>query len=226
MERFKFDFILVVLFSILILSIIILAFPKNKEIAKITYPIPNEVAHKEGYVKYTGISEDYKAGVAWMQTIHNNEKEGNSKVEVDWLKLYARVKGKDIVISYDDFDIEKVCGGLFTRIPWYGIKEEIGEAMPSSFNNGILILKPYERPNKVWHLWNCNRALFPVETTNIWMEARVRISGPALVQFGIDYWKDLNSPDRGISVNNVEAAVSNWYFEDDNWQVISVSKPA
>lgn len=192
-------------------------------------PVPTEVAFKEGYIKHLVPPNNFKASLAWMQTIHDTRKEGNSKVEVDWLKLYARVDGEDKLILMDEYN-EKACGGLWKRNPWFGSVLGLFQTggldeFPVEIKEGILIIEPHERPKKVWHWWTCERAEIPSNIERVWMEARVRITGPALVQTGIDFWRDLKVGYAGKNVNNVEAAVSDWYFEDEEWQIITLAKP-
>jgi hypothetical protein len=49
------------------------------------------------------------------------------------------------------------------------------------------------------------------------VKARVRISSGALLQMGMDYWRN---PTIGYASggNNHEAGCSNWYFPSDRWQ--------
>ncbi len=49
------------------------------------------------------------------------------------------------------------------------------------------------------------------------VKARVRISTGALLQMGMDYWRN-PTIGFGSGGNNHEAGASQWYFPSDDWQ--------
>jgi hypothetical protein len=165
----------------------------------------------------------FRAAVCWMQAVQDTLGEGESRVETDWMRLYAVVDGRDVQIANDDFQAGQVCGGLYTRYPWFG--GNVQTPMRSEFLGGHLLLRPSENADKVYHWWNCERASLPEGTTTVWAQARIRIHGPAAVQAGIDYWRDLDVQYGGYNVNNREAASSAWFYDDEpGWQIITVGK--
>ena len=46
----------------------------------------------------------------------------------------------------------------------------------------------------------------------------MRISPGALLQMGMDYWRDATVPWAGSDGNNHEAGASNWYLPSAEWQ--------
>ncbi len=190
--------------------------------------VPGDVAFEKGYVKNLTPPGGFESGLAWMQTIHDTRKQGESKVEVDWLRYYSKVDGKDILLLEDNYDSE-VCGGLWKRVPWFGnvlglFQTGGSDEFSGKLENGILVIYPAQHSDRVWHWWNCKRAVIPDNTEKVWMEAKVRITGPALIQTGMDFWKNPEAGYMGTNVNNVEAGVSDWYFSDPEWQIISLGK--
>lgn len=164
--------------------------------------------------------------MGWLQAIDINGSGEKSKVEVDWMRVYAS-SDTDSILFVDEFDLH-LSGmddyGLYLREPWFeGDKQD---SMPYALQNGSLIVEPSLYPENVFHWWNTSRSIVPQNTERIWYQARIRITGGAGVQAGIDYWKDLSSGYNGLDVNNTEAGVSDWYGSStDGWQIISVGQP-
>jgi len=194
-------------------------------------PRPTPQRAPGGVPAETGASFDlgtppagFRTAVGWMQTVQDTRRDGRGWIEVDWLRLHAVVDGRDRTIANDAYDRGQACGGLYTREPWFADNRQ--SDMRSEFADGFLVLKPSERPEKVYHWWNCHRATIPLRATRVWADARVRIHGAAAVQLGIDYWRDAEAKYGGYNVNNREAGSSRWYFDDTtDWQVMSVGKP-
>jgi hypothetical protein len=65
----------------------------------------------------------------------------------------------------------------------------------------------------------------PQNIERCWIEVRCRITGSALIQLGIDYWKDTTVEWKGYNVNNTEAGVSDWYFNSNEWATLNFAKP-
>lgn len=158
-----------------------------------------------------------------MDAIHDTRKPGTSRVEVAFIKYYARINGVDTLLTSDEYDTRRACGGLWSRNPFY--KQQLSDTMPAQFDqtNGSLIVCPSDQPNAVFHWWNClyPRVTIPANAERTWAVAQVRIHGPALVGLGIDYWRTPTAPDG----NNIEAAVSPWFFEAPGWQNMTATEP-
>ena len=188
--------------------------------------VPPEVPHSGGYVNTLVPPEGFHAGLAWMQAIQDDE-EGSSEVKVDWMKFYALVNGYKTLLAKDDYGRGKgVAGALFRRTRGDFGSTKLSKEIPQRTFGSYAILRISTHPDKVWHWWSSKwpRARIPVGTERCWMEARVKISGPALVQVGIDFWRTPRATDKGYGVNNIEAGVSEWYGASEEWQIISVGK--
>jgi hypothetical protein len=149
------------------------------------------------------------------------------KVEVDWMRVHAIINGVDTILLEDTFDIptqEMDSYGLYSRNPWFA-GDRLAD-MPFTVQNSSLIMEPSLNQNRVYHWWNTSRKLIPSGTSRIWFEARVRVTGGAGVQAGIDYWKDLTADYAGLDVNNTEAGASDWYGNSTlDWQIVTVGQP-
>ncbi len=162
---------------------------------------------------------DYNTHVnAWYSVIHNDNMSDESKVEIAYFRLYARMNtGDDILLASDEF--EAVWGGgLYYRYPYFACPITHFSDMPAELLNGKLVFFPGLHKDRVWHGW-CTGPwpAKPSGTIGFWVEARVLISGPAVMQLGVDI---RNNPS-----SHSEYGLSNWYFESENWQVIYFNKP-
>jgi len=187
--------------------------------------IPSEVAHKKGYIKYLTPPNNFKSVVGWITAIHDRSNTQQSYIEIDYIRLYARVNGTDVLLKSDEYNDNQAEGGLFKRDPWFGDNDNL--PIPYEFSNAEnLLLRTSTKPDNVWHVWNKGtRVDVPANTERCWLEVRYKITGSALIQIGIDFWKDATCSYGGYNVNNTEAGVSDWYYEKDNWHVITFAKP-
>lgn len=195
---------------------------------------PVEAASPLEYYRHPTPPSGFMAATGWMQAIDIQGQGTPSTVEVDWMRLHATANNTDMILLGDTFDSRNPLMewyGLYNRNPWYA-GDWLG-SMPFSVQNSALILEPSLYPDRIFHWWNTSptqnitRALIPAGTTQVWFEARVRITGGAGVQVGIDYWKDLTAPYAGLNVNNTEAGASDWYGNSSaDWQLIKFPSPA
>ncbi len=182
--------------------------------------VPEEVAYKAGYVNPAGRPEGFRAAMLWGIAIADTRVAGyqDAKVEIAETRLACRVDGKEVVLNDDRGGIR---GGLYRRNPWFGT--EAHEAMPwdRGEENHAAAMPVGTRPEKVWHFWSGSpREEIPEgRFEGCTVRARVRIFPGALLQMGMDYWKDTKIG-YGVGGNNREAGVSNWYFASPEWQEV------
>lgn len=138
----------------------------------------------------------------------------SATVEIAETKLTCRVDGKDVVLNEDD---AKIRGGLYRRHPWFGT--DVHEAMPMEMEKDAVLMRVGTRPDKVWHFWAASpRAQIPAEKfEGCTVQVRAKISPGALLQIGMDYWRDATIS-YGPGGNNHEAGASDWYFASPEWQ--------
>jgi len=111
-----------------------------------------------------------------------------------------------------------VHGGLYRRDPWFAGNQS--EPMPLSYDAAkpAVILRVGQRPDRVWHFWSASpRPTIPQgKLEGCTVKALAKISEGALLQMGMDYWRNSTVP--YAPGNNHEAGASNWYFPSDRWQ--------
>ena len=177
--------------------------------------VPDEVKFRSGYVNADAPPASFTSVMLWGIAIADTRLPGHeaATVEISWTQLSCRADGKDFILNEDR---GRLRGGLFRRNPWFGINDH--EPMPMEHWNGAVILRVGRRPDKVWHFWSASprAALPPGKLEGCTVKVHLRISQGALVQIGMDYWK--NPSVEYAPGNSHEAGASDWYFPFENWQ--------
>jgi hypothetical protein len=188
---------------------------------------PDEAAQPSAYIRYSTPPDGFPYAMGWMHAIDIEGNGGSSKVEVDWMRLYATINGSDVLLLDETFDTETSSMsnyGLYLRNPWYG-EDDYNEKMPFTVENSTLVIYPNQNPNRVYHWWVDRVNVSSTDITKVWFEARVRVAGGAGVQAAIDYWIDDHSGWAKNNKNNIEACASDWFGNSTSeWQIISAEK--
>jgi hypothetical protein len=180
--------------------------------------IPDEVIFKKGYINSPGRPTDFHSVMLWGIAIADTRVPGyeSAVVQVANLRLSCRVDAKDILLIDD---VGRLRGGLYQRIPWF--KGNQPEAMPMMTDEAarIVSLPVGTRGDRIWHFWSASpRPGLPAgKLTGCTVKARVKISSGALLQMGMDYWRD-TTVSFGSGGNNREAGASDWYLPSGEWQ--------
>jgi hypothetical protein len=196
--------------------------------------VPDEVSYKAGFVNPIPAPREFKSALLWGIAIADIRVPGHESatVEIASTQLSCRVNGEDVVLNQDNGEVR---GGLYRRNPWFGTDQH--EPMPAvpkavwdrvsdpvlprsgSRQDRAVVLAVGQRSDRVWHFWSASpRATMPSGNLDgCIVKARVRISPGALLQMGMDYWRNSTTA-YGAGGNNHEAGASNWYFPSDQWQ--------
>jgi len=180
--------------------------------------VPDEASYKAGYVNPVAPPREFKSAMLWGIAIADTRVPGydSAAVEIASTQLICRADGKDAILNDDK---ENVRGGLFLREPWFSGNQS--EPMPLVYDRPghAVVLLVGQRLDRIWHFWAASpRAALPsgiLEGCTV--KARVKISPGALLQMGMDYWRN-PTIGYGPGGNNHEAGASNWYFPSDQWQ--------
>ena len=119
----------------------------------------------------------------------------HAQVEIAHTQLTCRVDGKNVTLKNDRAAVR---GGLYSRHPWFAT--DAHDPLPLAYSNA-----------------SPRAGLPPGHLEGCTVTARVRISRGALLQMGMDYWRN-PTIGYGKGGNNHEAGASNWYFSSKNWQ--------
>jgi hypothetical protein len=181
--------------------------------------VPDEVRFKAGYINPAAKPADFSSAMLWGIAIADTRVQGweNATIEISSTELSCRADGKGVILNSDQGDVR---GGLYIRKPWFG---EHNRSEPMSIEHvpsaRVVILRLGQRPDRIWHFWaGSPRARIPDgKLVGCTVKMKVKISSGALLQVGMDYWRDPVVP-FGSGGNNHEAGASDWYFPSDQWQ--------
>jgi len=180
--------------------------------------VPPEVKFKSGYVDSVGKPPGFTSAMLWGIAIADSRVAGFEKaqVEVAEAQLSCRVNGKDIILNDDRGDVR---GGLYRRRPWFGT--DVHDPMPLAYSDRprAVVLDVGDRADRVWHFWAASprQAIPSGHLEGCSVKVRARISSGALLQVGMDYWRNA-TVGYGAGGNNREAGASDWYFPSPDWQ--------
>jgi len=179
--------------------------------------IPAEVHHRYPYLNTQLPQANHVRITGWLQALTDNNIIGDSKIEVDYVRVYGR-RGNDSVLlvshEYDSYNSNDD-GGLYLRYPFFPSQEfDDNDPMPGTVKDGILTFNPSDVQDKVWHWWShWHQTPMIFDYDSYKMVCRIRISGHAVVQGGIDF--------RDAAEKTYELGVSEWYFENGGeWQEV------
>ncbi len=179
--------------------------------------VPNEVCYKTEYIHRVPKPPDFTSATLWGIAIADTSVPGyeNATVEITRTQLSCRVKGKAVILNDDRGSVR---GGLYTRLPWFATDAHGPIPLQYSRDRTSVILRIGTRPEKVGHFWAASpRTTLPVGEEGCTVRVRAKISRGALLQVGMDYWRD-PTVGYGTGGNNHEAGASNWYFPSYQWQ--------
>lgn len=180
--------------------------------------VPDEVSYKAGYINPEPAPAGFGSVLLWGIAIADTRVAGyeSATIEITRTRLTCTVDGNEVVLNDDS---GKVRGALYRRSPWFGADNE-HEPMPTSYDDAshAVVLRVGQRADRVWHFWSASPrpALPPGKLEGCTVKATVKISAGALLQMGMDYWRNPTVP--YAPGNNHEAGASNWYFPSDRWQ--------
>lgn len=181
-------------------------------------PIPAEVRLKSGYINSLGKPPAFTSAMLWGIAIADIRVPGfeTAQVEIAETQLSCRVDGRDVVLNDDRANVR---GGLYRRYPWFGTDTHTSIPLAYSDDQHAVVLRVGTRPDRVWHFWAASpRATIPPgHLEGCTVRVRARISPGALLQVGMDYWRN-STVGYGSGGNNHEAGAGDWYFPSPDWQ--------
>jgi hypothetical protein len=176
------------------------------------------VKFKSGYINSAARPADFTSAMLWGIAIADTRVAhfDQAQVEIAETRLSCRVEGKPVILNHDR---AKVRGGLYRRIPWFGTDEHTPLPITYSQDHRAVVLRVGQQPERVWHFWAASPrgTLPPGHLENCTVIVHARISAGALLQVGMDYWRN-STVGYGTGGNNHEAGASDWYFPSPYWQ--------
>ena len=196
---------------------------------------PDGAIHKEEKILRQEVPAGFSRGVAWAQVATTTEQGGEGGIAfIDYLRLIEiDEQGNEKIIAEENYEennslsLDKKKGGLYSRQPNWFADDKHQPIQNSCLENGYLVLKADESPNKILHWWT-DRAEAQNGFRHV-VEARFKLQGKICLQLGLDYWKDKKADHNGwhkecVGTNNCEGFISKWYCSSDGF--ITVRAPA
>jgi hypothetical protein len=180
--------------------------------------IPDEVRYKSAYLNPIPKPADFTSAMLWGIAIADTRVPGyeHAQVEITHTQLNCRVDGKDFILNDDHAAVR---GGLYSRHPWFATDAHDPLPLAYTKDRTAVILRVGQNPDRVWHFWSSSprAALPPGHLEGCTVTAKIKISHGALLQMGMDYWRNATIG-YAPGGNNHEAGASNWYFPSEQWQ--------
>ena len=147
---------------------------------------------------------------------------GSGRIEISSVKLMCDVpgtSGKQTIVS----GVKTIGAGLYSINPWFGNNDAHERATISYTSDGTVIIDV--PPNRILHWWTARGAVSQW-TKNCSVSAVVRGSSNTIASVGGDWWKTATAQWAGLTVNNREIGIGNWYrLSNDKWQIIRLNAP-
>ncbi len=201
-----------------------------------TQKYPDGAIWKQQNVLRQKAPAGFSTAVAWAQVATTTEQGGEGGIAfVDFLRLIEiNEQGDEKIITEENYDqsdspfLDKKKGGLYSRQPNWFADDKHQPIQNSCLENGCLVLKAEETPDKILHWWT-SRAEVKNGSHHV-VEAKFKLQGKICLQLGLDYWKDLKADWNGwhkecVGTNNCEGFIGNWYCSS-SYGFITVRTPA
>lgn len=176
---------------------------------------------RQGHVVLSLPPPGWRSAVGWIHTIYDDRyPAAPSSVDVDWLRLYAIVNGAPVQLIAETGAHPSAVSWAesHARSPWFGpphepagigLSGDVVTADPGTDVTRLIILGTDRVPS----------GAIPAAATRMRIEARVRLTGHALAQLGIDFWIDTTAT-AGPGSNTL-GGVTNWFgASGDGWRTV------
>lgn len=190
---------------------------------------------KETFIKEADTT-GYAAIVGWINAMTvmpcASEKIG-ATVEIRSVRIIERdADGNESVINTVDFGGDELAaakafeGGLLDRTPKEG---EVDKSFHiDRIEKGSFVIDLNQASRRMYHAW-MNPRVEAKPGAKHFVEADVRITGAARLQFGVDYWRDQTAryshyDETCHTSNNCEVWISDW-FGDTKGEFVTLRAP-
>jgi Dockerin type I domain len=180
---------------------------------------PPEAPHVTYYTPPPG----YPMATEYLYAVQDIYNPAPADVEIDWLEVHAIVNGQDIVIDRSDYG--SGAGQQRNISGDYTLRSDMVTELPgsifSSWTTDAVSLTPSDNPGAAYSVWNDTPGLVPAGATDVYVQARLLVTGSAVAQIGLDYWNTSLTA-------NVNGAYGGFrIFASPDWQTVTLGfRPA
>jgi hypothetical protein len=145
-----------------------------------------------------------------------------AKVQVDYLRMYARVNGQTVLVNSDDYGQaagkRRTASGNWTpRSDMTDPSIEIAGVVADEWGADYFTTIPSLHADYATQIWNAKPGRVPAGATQIWAEARLLVSGSGLAHLGFDWYGP-----QGYIANGGFSGFQ--VFAAPSWQVVTFGK--
>jgi hypothetical protein len=145
-----------------------------------------------------------------------------AKVQVDYLRMYARVNGRSVLINNDDYGQaagkRRAASGNWTpRSDMTDPTIEIPGVVADEWGADYFTTIPSLHPDYATQIWNAKPGRVPTGATQVWAEARLLVSGSGMAHLGFDWYGP-----KGYIANGGYSGFQ--VFAAPSWQVVTFGK--
>jgi hypothetical protein len=186
-----------------------------------TYPIqqqPGIWPPESPHVTYYTPPPGYPLATGYFYALQDIYNPAPADVYLDWMEVHAIVNGKNIVVDRNDYGSgpgqqNHIWGDYTMRSDMF--TEEPGNIV-SGWTSNAVSMQPSDSPSVAYSSWLDAPGAVPAGATDVYVEARMLVTGSAVAQIGLDYWNS------AITANVNGAYGGFQVLAKPNWQIVTV----
>ncbi len=178
----------------------------------------------------------WTSGIAWFMAVFTGGAKDTGQVEIDWVRLYAMDdKGKTTVLTEEKKGKSGVDWmGYCPCSAWFKTDDHTGNDSLMTRDTETQKFELHKAKDQIWHFGGVRvpdkkdasndiskSRPFPPKVKKVWMKARVRVTGKAMIRGGFDFWKNFAAQYSQPNGNNTEGAAGAWHVASSKWVTIS-----
>lgn len=186
--------------------------------------VPDGAIFESQIIKRDSPPSGFSAVLIWAQAAtmkgDQSQKE-KALVTVDYMKTIKEIGTLRTTIITEEYNYSSKTfstgeAGLYVRYPkWFDTtaRDSHIQAKNMIADNGLLVIDVRQTPDSIIHWWMPRVLIKP--GAKYYAEVKLKVEGKCAVQFGSDYWRDLNVyfnvyDANCITSNNCEVWISDW----------------
>jgi hypothetical protein len=167
--------------------------PRCPELPALTGRVPNR--NQCEWIDIERVPAGFKTALEWVDMISGSSSSIGSSgvVLVDYLRLVGCVYGQRRVLREESFTYSSdIKGDTYLLDPWW--YEPPGEQIYTTHvvtdtlgGSGVLVVRPGDKTDRIFHFFGTDESFVSSDSvTTVWVEARLRVAGDAMVRVGYD----------------------------------------
>ena len=180
--------------------------------------------------------KSWTSAIAWLMAIFTGGATDSGTVEIDWIRLYVKdSKGKVTTLTEEKSKKSGVTWlGYWPCSAWFKTDDHTGNDSLLTLDDDVQPFSVHQVKDQIWHFGGervpdsaagstptSKVNPLPADLQKVWMKARVRVTGKAMIRGGFDFWKNFAAKFTHPNGNNTEGAAGPWQGASSGWVIIS-----